>query len=95
MKQQPSIAILVRSPERWSEALDAGKTLQASGAAVTIFFLGTDFEGSRSHFQKFREFLGNSPIQCFANHTAGGNVACLSLESIAQRMRQCDLVVPI
>lgn len=95
MHQQPSIAILVRSTERWCEALEAGKILLAWGASVAIFFIDADSQCSQGHFQKFRKSLGDSPIQLFTDHTAVGDVPCLSLESMAQRMRQCDLVVPI
>jgi hypothetical protein len=95
VNQQPSIAILVRSSERWCEALDAGKTLLASGASVAIFLIGADFRCSQSYFQKFRNSLGDSPIQLFTGHRAGGDGPCLSLESMAQQMRKYDLVVPI
>lgn len=95
MNQQPSIAILVRSTERWCEALETGKTLLASGASVAIFFIDADAQCYQGNFQKFRKSLGDSPIQLFTDHTAGGDVPCLSLESMVQRMRQYDLVVPI
>lgn len=95
MNRQPSIAILVRSTERWCEALETSKTLLASGASVAIFFVDADSQCYQGHFQKFRKSLGDSPIQLFTDHTAGGDVPCLSLESMVQQMRQYDLVVPI
>jgi hypothetical protein len=95
VNQQPSIAILVRSTERWCEALETSKTLLASGARVAIFFIDADFQCSQSYFRKFRNSLEDSPIQLFTDHRADGDGPCLSLESMAQRIRQYDLVVPI
>jgi hypothetical protein len=95
VNRQPSIAILVRSAERWCEALETGKTLLASGALVAIFIIDADFQCSRCHMEKLRKSLGDLSIELFIDHGAGGDVPYVSLESMAQQMRQYDLVVPI
>ena len=92
--KKSSIAILIRHVQRWPEALQATKFLQGSGAAVTIFILCNELEDGDIQFEKMMSSIENLNIQCFADHPVAG-IVCVPLDTIAKRLRQFELVIPI
>lgn len=92
--EQPSFALLIRSAQRWPEALQVSDSLLGFGATVAIFFLGEEVCGGQMPLDKLQKSLNDRNIRCYADQPVAG-MACLSLERMAQRLRQYELVIPI
>ena len=82
-----SVAILVHHPSQWPQALSTCKVLRASGAAVALFCLG-------QAPMTLEPPPDDSCLECFAD-TCQIGMDCLPLQVIAERLKGCDLVIPI
>ncbi len=82
------VAILIHQPSQWPEALSAAQTLSQAGAAVMLFCLGL------ASMKIDPPISDESGIECYAD-TCQIGMAAMPLEAIAQRLKQCDLVIPI
>ena len=83
-----SAAVLIRLSSQWSTAQRTVRALLESGATVMLFFLG------------FAPMTADCPIpnhpgfECFAD-TQQKNMNCLPVDTIAEILKQCDLVIPV
>lgn len=86
--KQTTVAVLMHEDSQWTDALRTIKTLMENGSAVILFYLG------------FAPMTIENPmpddpcLECYADVCQMG-MDCMSLNEIAERLRQCDLVIPI
>lgn len=88
IKGHTSAAILINSTSQWSQALRTGKALAEAGTAVTLIFLG------QAPLTVENPMPGEPGVQCFADRCQIG-MESLSLDEIADKLKQCDLVIPL
>ncbi len=88
IKGHTSAALLINATSQWSQALRTGKALAEAGTAVTLIFLG------QAPLSIENPMPGEFGVQCFAD-TCQIGMQSLSLNEIAERLKQCDLVIPL
>ncbi len=82
------MAVLIHEDSQWSVALRTVKALLENGATVILFYLGIAP-------MTIENPMPNDPcLECYAD-TCQMGMDCMSLNEIAERLRQCDLVIPI
>jgi hypothetical protein len=88
VKKQLSVAVLIHETSQWSEALRTGRALSETGAAVSLFCLG------HAPMTLAYPTSDESGFNCFSD-TCQAGMDCLSLNEIAEKLKRCDLVIPI
>jgi len=88
IKGHTSAAILINATSQWSQALRTGKALAEAGTAVTLIFLG------HAPLTVENPVPGEPGIECFADTSQMG-MRSMSLNEIAEKLKHCDLVIPL
>ncbi len=86
--KQLSVAVLIHETSQWSEALRTGKVLSETGATVSLYCLGYP---SMTVEKPIPDGLG---LEWNAD-TCQAGMNCLTMNEIAEKLKRCDLVIPI
>jgi hypothetical protein len=95
MNKGQRIAILLRHPQRLTDACHCGQTLLECGAAVSFFCLCREFDPA---VQWDIQSLLATRVPCFTDNSdlaARYDLAHLSLRSLVRRIESSDWVIPI
>jgi len=93
VKEKPLVAILIRQTKQRLEALETGQALLKSGFAVIFFCLGNDSMTQQSPPADELQCFMDLEAECYANSPHSG-LPFLPLAGMAERLKQCDLVIP-
>jgi len=88
VKKQLSVAVLIHETSQWSEALHTGKALSETGATVSLFCLGYP------PLAVDHSIPDDLSLEWYAD-TCQAGMHCLTLNEIAEKLKCCDLVIPI
>jgi hypothetical protein len=88
VKKQLSVAVLIHETSQWSEALRTGKAFSETGATVSLFCLGC---APMTVGHSIPDDIG---LEWYSDAFQAG-MHCLPLNEIAEKLKRCDLVIPI
>ena len=86
--KQTLVALLVQNAAQWPDVRRAGKAFLDSGATVLLVCLGHDPMSVENPMPEAQH------LKCYADTYQAG-MERLSLEEIAQRLKPCDLIIPL
>jgi len=87
-KKQTLAAVLIHEDSQWSDALSTASALLESGATVILFYLGYAPMTIENPMPK------DQCLECYADACQIG-MDYMPLNEIAEKLKQCDLVIPI
>ena len=87
-RKPTSVAVLIHGDSQWPNALRTANALLESGATVNLFCLGY------APMTLENPMPNGKYLECYADACQLG-MGCISLNEIADKLKHCDLVIPL